>query len=113
VSLVMDLHRDDNEDPVAPEIITPSLTSQNLDDKMKWPRRSNDSQYVETEALRHLRDWRWADLDSHGYVVIDVTPARVTAEFWHLDTVLERTPNEELAAVWTVAHGAKRAERQS
>jgi alkaline phosphatase D len=113
VSLVMDLHRDDNEDPVAPEIITPSLTSQNLDDKMKWPRRSNDSQYVETEALKHLRDWRWADLDSHGYVVIDVTPARVTAEFWHLDTVLERTPNEELAAVWTVAHGAKRAERQS
>jgi alkaline phosphatase D len=113
VSLVMDLHRDDNEDPVAPEFITPSLTSQNLDDKMKWPRHSDDAHRVETEALQHLRDWRWADLDSHGYVVIDVTPERVTAEYWHLDTVLERTPDEELAAVWTVDHGTKRAERVS
>jgi len=113
VSLVMDLHRDDDEEPVAPEIVTPSLTSQNLDDKMRWPRRSDDARRVETEAMTWLRDWRWADLDSHGYVVVDVTPARVTAEFWHLDTVLERTPNEELAAVWTIPHGTKRAERVS
>ncbi len=115
VSLVLQLHHTledgTTEEPVAPEFVTPSLTSQNLDDKMKWPRHSPDTRRVEDEATRVLPDWCWADLDSHGYVVIDVTPERVNAEFWHLDTVLERTPTEELAATWTVPHGSKRAER--
>jgi phosphodiesterase/alkaline phosphatase D-like protein len=108
VSLVLDLHHNEDE-PVCPEFVTPSLTSQNLDDKMKWPRKSPEMEAIVTHAEEFLKDWRWADLDSHGYVVIDVTPERLTAQYWHLDTVLESTPNEELACTWAVEHGSRRA----
>ena len=112
VSLVLDLHH--NEDaPVAAEFVTPSLTSQNLDDKMKWPRHSPEMEAIVTRAEEFLKDWRWADLDSHGYVVIDVTPERVTAEYWHVDEVLEPTPKEQLASTWAVEHGSRRATRVS
>jgi alkaline phosphatase D len=115
VSLVIDLDRDPfdatEEAPVAVEIVTPSMTSQNLDDKMGWPRRDEQSLAAERAAIEFLPHWKWADLDSHGYVIVDVTPEQLTAEFWHLDTVLERSPNEERASVWRVDHGTARAVR--
>ena len=110
VSLVIDLHHNE-DDPVAAEFVTPSLTSQNLDDKMKWERGSEQSRAIAARAVELLADWQWADLDSHGYVVIDVNPQRLTAQYWHLDTVLDRTPNEELASTWVVKHGSRRATR--
>jgi alkaline phosphatase D len=112
VSLVLELHHNEDE-PVAPEFVTPSLTSQNLDDKMRWPRHSGDSDAIAVKAQELLPDWQWADLDSHGYVVVDIDAARVAVEFWHLDTVLERTPNEELASSWLVEQGSGRATRVS
>ncbi len=112
VSLVLDLHHNDTE-PVAAEFVTPSLTSQNLDDKMKWDRGSAESRAVGDRADELLPDWQWADLDSHGYVVVDVVPERVTVQFWHLDTVLERTPTAEVASSWTVEHGSRHASRVS
>ena len=39
--------------------------------------------------------------------MIDVTPERVRAERWHLDTVLERTDGESMGAAFTVAHGER------
>jgi alkaline phosphatase D len=107
VSLVAELHKDFGDGrPLAVEFVTPSLTSQNLDDKLKRPRHHEDSLAIERKAVEVLPHWHWVDLDSHGYVVVDLTPDRLTAEFWHLDTVLEPSPAEELAAAWTVAHGA-------
>ena len=58
-----------------------------------------------------LPHWKWVDLDSHGYVMVDVTPDRLTAECWHVDTVLERSPAEERAAVFAVDRGTPRAQR--
>lgn len=113
VSLVLELEEnpfDDHRFPIAIEFVTPSLTSQNLDDKMGWPRRA-DSVPLEQQATEHLSHWRWADFDSHGYVVIDVNPARVRGEWWHLDTVLERTPNEELSAAFEIPWGTLKVER--
>jgi alkaline phosphatase D len=113
VSIASELHRDpfaEVETPVAVEIVTPSLTSQNLDDKMGWARRT-ESVPIENEIVEFLPHWQWCDLDSHGYVVVDVTPAHLRAEWWHLDTVLERTPNEELGAVFTVDPGTSRLVR--
>jgi alkaline phosphatase D len=114
VSLALELHRnpfDSTDHTLAVEFVTPSLTSQNLDDKMGWPRRSADSQAVEQQAVEFLPHWEWVDLDSHGYVIVDITRDRVTAEWWHLDSVLERSPHEERSAVFSVAHGTERLER--
>jgi alkaline phosphatase D len=114
VSLALELHRnpfDSTDHTLAVEFVTPSLTSQNLDDKMGWSRRSTDSQDIERQAVEFLPHWEWVDLDSHGYVIVDITPARVTAEWWHLDTVLSRSPYEERGAVVAVPHGTERLER--
>ena len=73
-------------------------------------RRRPQSEALATEALPH---WLWVDLDSHGYVVIDVTPERVTAEWWHSDTVLERTTKESAAASFFTEHGSRRLTRVS
>ncbi len=62
-----------------------------------------NSRAIEQRAVEFLPHWRWVDLDSHGYVVVDVTPERVTAEWWHVDTVLEPSVTEERAAVFSVA----------
>jgi alkaline phosphatase D len=113
---VAELHRD----PLAPddralavEFVTPSLTSQNLDDKLKRPRRAAESLEIERRAVEALPHWHWVDLDSHGYTIVDVTPDRVTTEYWHLDTILEPSPNEELASAWTVEHGRTTPVRRS
>ena len=91
---------DSTDRALAVEFVTPSLTSQNLDDKMGRARRAAESQAVEARAVEYLPHWEWVDLDSHGYVVVEVTRDRVTAEFWHLDTVLERSPHEERGAMF-------------
>jgi alkaline phosphatase D len=109
VALAMELHEDSfsGSTPVAVEFVTASLTSPNLDDKMGWPRRDERSLAVEHELMKLLPHWKWCDLDDHGYVVVDVTPDRVVAEWWFVPTVLERVAGEESGARLMVRHGAR------
>ena len=111
VGLVIELHEDSfmGGEPLAVEFVTPSLTSMNLDDKMGWPRRTEQSLAIERATLASLPHWKWCDLDSNGYVVVDVTPDRVLAEFWLVDTVLNPSTHEELGASWMVEHGKAKA----
>ena len=110
VSLAMDLSPDPFDPAVAPtgvEFTTASLTSQNVDDKMGWAPRT-ESLAIERAYVDALPHVRWCELDSNGYVVIDVTHDEVTAEWWHVDTVLHPSANETCAARWTVRHGTNR-----
>jgi len=108
VSLALEVRRnpfDPASPSVAVEFVTASLTSQNVDDKMRWPPRTESIaiEQAMVEALPHLR---WCELDSHGYVVVDVTRERVIGEWWHVDTVLRPSTAEGCAARWTVERGA-------
>jgi phosphodiesterase/alkaline phosphatase D-like protein len=47
----------------------------------------------------------WCDFDSHGYNIIDVTPERVTAQWWAVDTVLRPSHNETCMGAWIVESG--------
>jgi alkaline phosphatase D len=107
VALAMELHEDFERpgDPVAVEFVTASLTSPNLDDKMGWPRRSDASLEAEHAMVDSLDHWKWCDFDDHGYVVVDVTPERVVAEWHFVPTVLERAAGEEIGARWMVERG--------
>lgn len=100
---------DANETPIAVEFVNPSLTSQNLDEKMGWAPRTGslEIEKIMMEALPHIR---WVDLDSHGYNVVDITPERVRVEWWLVDTVLKRTPNERRGAAWQVRAGSTQLE---
>jgi alkaline phosphatase D len=99
-----------NDPPLAAEFVTASLTSQNLDDKKGWGYRKG-SLAVERELLEVLPSILWCDMDSHGYMVIDVTPERVVVEHWFVDGVLARTTTERLAASWVVKRGSSEISR--
>jgi len=108
VSLALEVRRnpfDPASPPVAVEFVTTSLTSQNVDDKMGWPPRT-ESVAIEQAMVDALPDLRWCELDSHGYVVVDVTRERVTGEWWHVDTVLRQSTAERCAARWMVERDA-------
>ena len=108
VSLALEVRRnpfDPTSPPVAVEFVTTSLTSQNVDDKMGWPPRT-ESIPIEQAMVAALPHLRWCELDSHGYVVVDVTRERVTGEWWHVDTVLRPSTAERCAARWMVERGA-------
>lgn len=107
VAIVVELHEDSfaGNDPVAVEFVTSSITSMNLDDKMHWPRASEQSHEIERKTVDTLPHWRWCEFDSNGYMLVDVNPDRLRSEWWFMDTVLEPSDNEELAATWMVEHG--------
>ena len=90
--------------PVAVEFVTTSLTSQNLGEKLGWTTREQ-ALPVEREFVRAIPNVEWCDLASHGYMVIDVTAERVIGEWWFVDTILQRTDGQRLAAAWRVDHG--------
>ena len=107
VGLAIDLRHANNADRVvAHEFVTSSLTSQNLDDKKRWGYRT-DSVEVERDLRNALPDIRWAELDSHGYMLIDVTAERVRVEWWLVDSVLERTEGERMAMAMEVQGGTQ------
>lgn len=74
---------------------------------MGWGYRQG-SLHVERALRDALNDIRWCDLDSHGYMLVDVTPERVQVEHWFVDGVLEPTKGEHMAARWEVQPGSGR-----
>jgi phosphodiesterase/alkaline phosphatase D-like protein len=91
--------------PVGVELTAPSLTSQNLDDKLGVARRDARVTRAEDAYIAAHDHVRWCDMSSHGYVVIDIDAARVRAEWWTVDTVLERSRGVSLAAAFEVPRG--------
>src|SRR3954447_20817432 len=93
IGLDSDLLVDDRV--VAREWTTPSITSQNLDDKKGWQRNVESAPVVAhlVQALPHVH---WTDLDSHGYTVVEVRRGQATCEWYAVETVLEETDRVEV-----------------
>jgi alkaline phosphatase D len=98
-------------DPVAVEITAPSLTSQNLDEKLGVAPRSEEIQSSERAFLSAFDHVHWCEFASHGYLVMDVDPTRVRAEWWHVDGVLEPLAGERRAAAYEVKRGSHQLEQ--
>ena len=98
--------RAESETPCAIEVTSPSLTSQNLDEKLGVTTARAEEIVASERALERAFDHvRWCDLSAHGYVLVDVDPERLRAEWWHVDGVLERRPGERRAAAFEVPRG--------
>ena len=105
VSVAAQLAR--NGTPVAVEITAPSLTSQNLDEKLKLAPRDESilvSERAFTETLDHIA---WCEFSGHGYVVCDVDRDQVRAEWWLVDGVLEPASGQEMVAAYEVRRGSR------
>lgn len=62
------------------EVVTPSITSEPFADRLPVP-----PALVET-ALRQLdEDLSYVELSSHGYVIVELEPDGMQAEWWHVD----------------------------
>jgi alkaline phosphatase D len=95
---------------VAVEFTTPSATSENLDDEAGWAYRTKSVE-VERRIIRENPHIHWAELDSHGYLVVDVTPDRVRGKWHFVDTVHRPSTGERLAARFEVRRGEARLRR--
>ena len=98
----------DGDEVVSVEITTPSLTSQNLDEKLKVEPRSEGILQAEREYAELLDQVQWCEFAGHGYVVIDVDRKRIRAEWWLVDGVLEPLGGETRVAAFEVPRGAPR-----
>jgi alkaline phosphatase D len=92
--------------PFSMEVTAPSLTSQNLDEKLGVDARGPEVLAAERAMVEGLEQVQWCELAGHGYCVIDVSPERLRAEWWLVDGVLERSAGESMAAAFELDRGA-------
>ncbi len=98
---------DEDEVPVAVELVTASITTENLDDELgaEPATRSLD---VERRVIEENPHVRWTNLDAHGYLLVDVTPERVRGEWRFVPETRRRVEGERRAAVFEVRSGEPR-----
>ena len=92
--------------PVGAEFITPSVTTDSFA-RTVLPAVPGASALARRIFLSQNRHLRLADLDRHGYVVLDVTPERLQADWWHVDTITRRDPGERWGGGWWLADGQR------
>lgn len=104
----VELGGEDGGTPVAVELVTASVTSENLDEETATEPGGETSERIERLVRECNPHVRWVDLDRHGYVVLDVRPERLHADFYFVDALHERTDGEFLGAAWSVERGRPR-----
>jgi alkaline phosphatase D len=107
VAIGAELAEDPSQPPIAVEFVNTSLTSQNLDDKMGWPIRT-ESLTLEAALLEGMPHFKYVDLDSHGYSIVDVDRERLRFEWWTVEGLDERTTGQTMSAALAVRHGVPR-----
>ncbi|MCU1455533.1 MAG: hypothetical protein JWN46_3679 [Acidimicrobiales bacterium] len=110
VGLAAEVHRDPftagTAEPLAVEMATASVTSQNLDDKLGYA--YGGSAAAQAQLLEALPHAQWADFDGHGYLLVDVDHDRLRGEWWFVDDVLTPSGGEFCANAYEVERGLAR-----
>lgn len=98
---------DEEEQPLAVEFVSASVTSENLDEEMHTQPRT-ESVDIERQVVEDNPHVRWVELDSHGYILVDVTPKRIQGDWHFVETLRRRSANENRASGWMVVHDEHR-----
>ena len=91
---------------VATELVCTSVTSDNLDDILGVPPRTA-SIAVESAFKTANPHVKYLDFDSHGFSVLDVTPAGVRMDWYVLSERTSPTSTSSLSASYRVAAGTQ------
>jgi alkaline phosphatase D len=83
---------------VAVEFVTPAVTSPGIDD----PAQAAQFAALLRATHPHIK---YVELFRRGYTLLDVTAERVQAEWYHLETISERSTGETLAAMLETRDG--------
>lgn len=97
-------------DSVAAELVCTSVTSDNLDDILNVPPRTG-SLSVEAAIKGANPHVKYLDFDSHGYSVLDVTPAGVRMDWYVLANRTAAGSAASLSTSFAVAAGTGKAVR--
>jgi alkaline phosphatase D len=89
---------------LAVEIITPAVTSTPFFSRAG----ARDRAATFHSASPHMK---YMDGERHGYVTLDITAARLQAEWYHVRTLAERTADETRAATFVCERGSRRLVR--
>ena len=107
-SWVAELAGDDGRGPVVAADFTVPAVSAPTFARALAPKVRGASSVLERVIRRANPQVTWVDTAAHGYLVLDVTPERLDAQWWHVDRVGRRTEVERLAATWSVRRGDPR-----
>ncbi|MET7967261.1 alkaline phosphatase D family protein [Micromonospora sp. NPDC005305] len=100
-------------EPAAAEFVVPSVTSDNVNDFLRLP-AGNPLSQLGAGLLRSTNPHvRWAELDGHGYGVLDVTPQRCRMDWYHLTDRTSSTSGSRWVAGWSVGTGSSRLRAES
>ena len=99
--------RNEDERAAAVELVTASITTENLDDELGAEPRTRSLE-LERQVAEENPHVKWVNLDSHGYVLVDVSPERVRGEWWFVPETHERVRGERREAVFEVRAGEPR-----
>jgi len=97
---------------VGTEFVCTSVTSNNLDDITGSPPRTT-SLTVEAAIQANNRHVRYLDFDSHGYSVLDVTPARVQMDYYVIGDRAEQRTGSSWSTSWATDAGSHRVRAAS
>ena len=89
---------------VGVEFVAPSVTSRSFAEEVA-PRVPGSRAALRRLVASQNPHFRFFDLEGHGYLLVDLTPERLRAEFWHVRTVSERVRGERLVATRVVRSG--------
>jgi alkaline phosphatase D len=94
---------------LAVELIGPSVTSDNFDEIAGTAPRTS-SVALEEAIKASNRHMKFVELDSHGYVVVDVTGERLHADWHYVDDKADPDSGQSLGASYEVAAGTSTVE---
>jgi alkaline phosphatase D len=83
------------------------VTSENLDEEMHTQPRTQ-SVDLERQVVDDNPHVRWVELDSHGYILVDVSSDRIQGDWYFVDTLRRRSDNESRASGWMVVRDEHR-----
>lgn len=86
---------------LAVEFVTPGITSPGIDDQAQ----ATGLEGQVTATHPHVK---YVNLFRRGYTLVDITPERAQAEWYHVSTITERSAQQDLARVLRTASGENR-----
>ena len=91
----------DDQPSLGVEFVATSVTSPGFD----------DPDGAVARGLRELNaHLKYVELTRKGYLLLDITPARVSGEWWYVDTVLAKSTVQAFATALQVADGSSQLE---
>lgn len=94
----------------AVEFVTPSITSNNIDDMVGLPTDNPLSRAAQAALTNLNRHVRWVDLDRHGFTVVEFTSGYAHADYWALNDILDPASGAYPLMSWRTPHGTNRLE---